>query len=81
MRWVNHDGSTDPQSIILTLGSADTVRMAIKNGSVDPVTRDYIDVLNFGIYRLESTFAPPVHGAYFVEVRTSKDSFVRNIGD
>ncbi len=59
MRWVNHDGSTDPQSIILTLGSADTVRMAIKNGSVDPVTRDYIDVLNFGIYRLESTFAPP----------------------
>ncbi|MEW5798125.1 MAG: hypothetical protein AB1728_03875 [Bacteroidota bacterium] len=79
MRWVKHEGSASAQSIILTLENADTVRVTIKNSSGDPVAQEYVTVLNFGAYRLESTFAPLVPGAYFVDVRTSNDNFVRYI--
>lgn len=77
MRWVVSEGRENPQSIILTLNSADTVRVTIKNSSGDPVAQEYETVLTAGMYRLESTYAPLVPGAYFVEVRTSGDTFVR----
>ncbi len=82
MQWVQHEGSPNQQSIILNLESADTVRVTIKNSGGDPVAQEYVTVLNFGTYRLKSTFTPLIPGAYFVEVRTSENSFVRyiNIG-
>lgn len=79
MKWVEHDGRMNPQSIIITLVSADTVRAAIKNSSGDDVAQEYVTVLNVGTYRLESTFTPLIPGAYFVEVQTSSDRVVRYI--
>ncbi|MBI2427254.1 MAG: hypothetical protein HYV29_00375 [Ignavibacteriales bacterium] len=82
MRWVQQEGNSHPRAIILNLESADTVRVMIKNSGGDPVAQEFVTVLNFGRYRLESTFAPLIPGAYFVEVRTSSDTFVKyvNIG-
>ena len=79
MKWVEHEGRMNPQSIIITLVNADTVRVAIKNSSGDDVGKEYVAVLNFGSYRLESTFAPLIPGAYFIEVQTSTDRVVRYI--
>lgn len=79
MRWVKQEGNPHPRAIILNLESADTVRVNVKNSGGDNVAQEYVTILNFGSYRLESTFAPLIPGAYFVEIRTSTGSFVRYV--
>lgn len=77
MRWIK--GAAGAAPVTLTLEHTDTVRVIIKDSGGDLVAEEYTAVLNAGSYRLESTFAPLVPGAYFVEVHTGGESFVRYV--